>query len=256
MEFHMMRLRVLALTGCLAAFGILAARAQESSDPKSVLKKAIEAHGGAAKLSKFKAAVSKFKGTMELMGNDVPITGESTFQKPDKLKNTVNIELNGMQLPIVVVYNGKKMWVSVNGQTMEVKEEDALKEIREGLQAEGAGSLVEFLEKPYELSVIGESKVKGKDTIGIRVSKKDQRDFSLFFDKKTHLLVKTEMRINDMQAGQEVTQEKFLTSYRETDGMKTAKDLVIHKDGKLYMTLEITETKMFERLGDDAFQMP
>jgi hypothetical protein len=252
----MMRLRVLALTSCLAAFGVLCAHAQDNIDPKAILKKAIEAHGGAAKLSKFKAAVSKFKGTMELMGNDVAINGSSTFQKPDRLKNEVNLELNGMQIPIVVVYNGKKMWVSTMGNTMEIDDEKALKEMREGLQAEGAGSLVEFLEKPYELNLIGEVKVKGKDAVGIRVSKKDQRDFSLFLDKKTHLLVKSEMRIHDMQAGQEVTQEKFITSYRDTDGMKTAKDLVIHKDGKLYMTLEITETKMFESLGDDAFQKP
>jgi len=251
-----MRLRVLALTSCLAAFGVLFAHAQEASDPKAVLKKAIEAQGGAEKLTKFKAAVSKFKGTMEVMGNEVPITGESTHQKPDKVKNVVDVTINGMAFSVIEVYNGKKMWRSINGQTEEVKDEQTLKPVRDSLHAEAAGSLVDFLDKPYELSVIGAVKVKDKDAIGIRVTKKDQPDISLFFDKKTYLPIKTEMRIHDVQAGQEVTQEKFIMSFRDVDGMKAPKDLVVHKDGKLFMTLEITETKMFERLGDDAFQMP
>jgi hypothetical protein len=256
MEIYMMRLRVLALTSCLATFGILCTDAQESSDPKSVLKKAIEAHGGAAKLTKFKATVSKFKGTMELMGNEVALTGESTLQKPDKVKNAVEVNINGMQISVIEVYNGQKLWRSINGQTEEVKDEASLKQVREALQVEGAGSLVDFLEKPYELSVIGDVKVKDKNAIGIRVSKKGQPDVGLYFDKKTYLVIKTEMRLHDVQAGQEISQEKFITSFRDVDGQKVAKDLLIHKDGKLFMTLEITETKMFERLGDDAFQMP
>ena len=161
---------------------------------------------------------------MELMGNEVPINGEFSFQRPDKVKNSVNVDINGMQIPVVMVFNGKKMWVSTMGNTMEIDNEKMLKAMRVGVQAEGAGSLVEFLKKPYELSVIGEAKVKGKDAIGIRVSKKDQSDISLYFDKKTHLIVKTETRIYDMQAGQEFTQEKFATSYRDTDGMKTVKE--------------------------------
>ena len=45
----MMRLRVLGLASCLAAFGVLYVQAQDAIDPKVVLKKAIEAHGGISK---------------------------------------------------------------------------------------------------------------------------------------------------------------------------------------------------------------
>ena len=40
-------------------------------------------------------------------------------------------------------------------------------------------------EKGYELSLIGEDKVEGKKVVGVRVSKKDQKDISLYFDAET-----------------------------------------------------------------------
>ena len=251
----MLRLRVLILASCVAVFGALWVHAQDN-DLKAVLRKSIDAHGGADKLSKFKAATSKFKGTMDLMGQMRDIAGETSFQKPDKVKNSIDLDINGMQIPIIVVYDGKKMWVSTLGQTKEIDDDKVLKEMREGLQTEGAAGLIEFLDKPYELNPLGDVKVKEKDAIGIRVSKKGQRDFSLFIDKKTHLILKTETRSFDSTSGQEVTQEKFITAFRDTDGLKVASKLVIHKDGKLFMNLDISETKIFEKLDDSTFAMP
>ena len=56
-------------------------------------------------------------------------------------------------------------------------------------------------EKGYELSLIGEDKVEGKKVVGVRVTKKDQKDISLFFDKETGLLAKLEYRGADPSNG-------------------------------------------------------
>ena len=251
----MIRLRVLTLAACVAAFGVLSSSAQET-DLKAILRKSIEAHGGAEKLTTFKAATSKFKGTMDILNMKLNITGETTLLKPDKLKNTMALEIMGKTINIVQVYNGKKLWISTMGETKEIEDEKILKEMRESLQVEGAAGLVEFLEKPFELSAIGEVKVKDKAAFGIRVSKKGQRDFSLFFDKQTHLLVKTEMRSFDAMKGEEITQEKFISEYRVVNGLKTAGRVVIHKDGQHFMDIEVTETKTFEKLDESNFAMP
>lgn len=251
----MFRLRTLAIAGCILAVSAVLARAPDD-DLKAVLQKAIAAHGGEKNLNKFGGAISKFKGTIEIMGKSRDITGETTLLKPDKVKNTMTIDIEGMQIPVAIVYNGKKMWRSVNNKTEEIKDEKILTEMREGLQAEGAGSLSDYLKAPYELGALGEVKIKDKPAIGIRVSKKGQRDVSYFFDKKTHLLVKTEMRILDVEAGQEVTQEKYIIGYRDTDGLKTGARVVIHKDGKAFMDLEITESKVYEKLDESNFAMP
>ena len=124
------------------------------------------------------------------------------------------------------------------------------------MQAEGAGSLVEFLKAPYELNAIGDVKVKGKDAVGIRVSKKGQKDVSLFFDKKTHRVVKTEMRTLDAMSGQEIAQEKFILGYQEKNGMKIAKRVEIQKEGKTFMDIEILDVQALEKLDDSVFAKP
>jgi outer membrane lipoprotein-sorting protein len=252
----MLRLRVLALSGCVLMLGAFAHG--QDADLKAILQKSIEAHGGAKNLTKFKAVTSKFKGTIELMGASRAITGESSFQKPDKLKHVMNIDFNGKGLDVITVYDGKKLWSwnSITKKAIELDDPMLVKSVREELQIEGAGGLPEFIKLPYELNGVGEVKVKDNDAVGVRVSKKGQKDITLFFDKKTHLVVKTEARAYDAEAKQEVTQEKFLSDYRDRNGLKVPNRVEIHKDGKAFMDIEITEAQAFEKLDDAIFTKP
>jgi hypothetical protein len=251
----MFRLRTLAIAGCILAATAGLVRAQDD-ELKAVLKKAIAAHGGEKNLTKFGGAISKFKGTIELNGKARDIAGEITLLKPDKMKNAMTLDYDGQQVPVVIVYNGKKMWKSIDNRTVEVKDEKELAQMRESLQADDPGSFRDYLKAPYELAAVGEVKIMDQPAIGIRVSKKGQRDVSYFFDKKTHLLVKTEMRAYDPDAGQEFTQEKFFVRYRDTDGLKSPARFVIHKDGKAFLDLEVTESKGYQKLDDSNFAMP
>jgi outer membrane lipoprotein-sorting protein len=235
--------------------GGLLARAQDD-ELKAILRKSMAAHGGEKNLAKFKAVTTKFKGTMEIQGLTFDITGETSVQKPDKVKNVMKLEIKGKTIDVITVFNGKKLWVNTMGQTKEIDDEKILNAAREEMQTEGAGSFSDFLKPPYELSSIGDVKVKGKDAVGIRVSKKGQKDISLFFDKQSHLVVKTEMRTLDAQSGQEITQEKFIVGYQEKDGLKIAKRVEIVKDGKTFMDIEITDTTPLEKLDDAVFAKP
>jgi outer membrane lipoprotein-sorting protein len=250
----MSRLQVLGLVALVFLLGHFSVQAQEV-DLKALFKKAIEAHGGDQFLAK-KAATAKFKGTIVLMGATIDMTGETSIQKPDKLRNTMTIEIQGKKIEIITVFNGQKMWVSAGGETKEINDDKILKEVRESMLVEGAGGLTEFIKEPYTLSSVGEVKVKDADAIGVRVSKKGQRDLNLFFDKKTNLVVKTEMRSYDYMSGQEVTQEKFITSYQERGGLKVPKTMEILKDGKAFITMEITEAEALDRLDDSVFAKP
>lgn len=252
----MFRLRVLTGACGFLALATLFVRAQDTPDAKAILRKAIEAHGGEKVLNKFRGSISKLKGTMEILNLTANITGTSSFQKPDKMKNVMTIEIMDKTIELTQVFDGKKFWISTMGKTQEITDEKLLKEVRESLQVEGADSLVAILEKPYELNVIGDAKVKGKEAIGVRVSKKGQRDFSLYFDKKTHLVVKTEMRAYDAMSGQEITQEKYIVGYQEKAGMKVAKRVEIQKDGKAFMDIEIIDVQVVEKLDDATFAKP
>lgn len=253
----MLRLRNFAIAGCILAMSTFFVRAQDD-DLKAILRKSMAAHGGEQNLAKFKAGITKFKGTMEVMGVTFDVTGETSLQKPDKVKNVLKLEVKGKTIDVITVFNTKKLWVwnSATNMTKEIDDEKIVKAAREEMQAEGAGSFADFLKAPYQLSAIGDVKVKGKDAVGIRISKKGQKDFSMFFDKKTSLIVKTEMRTLDGTTGQEVTQEKFIVGYQEKNGMKIAKSVEIQKDGKSFMNIELTDVQVLEKLDDSVFAKP
>jgi outer membrane lipoprotein-sorting protein len=252
----MLRIRVLSLAILAVAVATLLGKSQQEPDLKAVIKKAIEAHGGEKNIDKYKAAVSKFKGTIAIGPVTADVIGETTLQKPDKVKNVMNLDIGGKKLDLITVFNGKKLWVNVMGQTKEVDDEKIINAAREELQTEGAGGLSDFLKAPYELNALGESKVKGKDAIGIRVSKKGQKDINMFFDKKTGLVVKSEMRTLDGMTMQEVTQEKFILDYQDKNGMKIAKRVEIVRDGKTFMDIEITDVQALEKIDDSVFAKP
>jgi outer membrane lipoprotein-sorting protein len=250
----MLRLRGVALAACALALGSFFVQAQEI-DVKAVVRKAVEAHGGEKELSKFHAGTAKYKGTMHIVNQIADITAENSFQKPDKFRSAMTLMIAGQNVEVITVFDGKKFWVSAAGNTMEVNDEKLIAEVRESLLIEGGG-LVDILKDSYELAAIGEVKVKDQDTIGIRVSKKGQRDVSYYFDKKTHLVAKIEMRATDQATKQEVNQEKYIVEYQDKGGLKVAKHVVILNDGNPFMDIEITEIQVHEKLDDSLFMRP
>jgi outer membrane lipoprotein-sorting protein len=252
----MFRFRVLALAIAGLAATVLLAKAQNEPDLKAIIRAAIKAHGDEKNLAKYKAAVTKFKGKLEAGGMTLDVTGETSLQRPDKVKDVLNLDIGGNSIEVISVFDGKKLWVSAMGQTKEIDDEKIIKGAKEELENEGAGSLSAYLKEPYELSAIGEVKVKDKAAFGIRISKKGKKDISLFFDKKSNLIVKIEMQSIDAETGNEITQEKFIHSYQEKAGIKVAKRVEILKDGKAFMDIEITDLQMFEKLDDSVFKKP
>jgi len=253
-EPSMSGLRWLTLTICVA-LGAVRANAQEI-DLRAFIKKAIDAHGGAEAMNKYHASATKFKGTVELMGQMREFSGEMSCQGPDKFKIASSLVIGNQTLQFVHVFNGKKFWISELGKTKEIADEKVLKQTRHTLGLERPAYLVSLLDKDCELNTVGAFKVKDRDAIGIRASKKGQPDVTLFFEKKSHLLVKMEMRVLDATTEQEYTQEKFILNYKDVNGVKTAGRWVIHKDGKDFIDLEFSETQHFEKLDDSHFAMP
>jgi len=244
----------LTLTICVA-LGAGRANAQETDAP-AFLKKAIDAHGGAATLNKYHASATKFKGTVEILGQMREFSGEMSCQGPDKFKIVSSLAINNQTLQFVHVCNGQKFWISELGKTKEITDEKVLKQTRYALGLDRPAYLVSLLDKDCELNTVGDVKVKDRAALGIRASKKGQPDITLFFDKESHLLVKTEMRVLDAMTAEEYTQERFMLDYKDVNGVKTAGRFVICKDGKDFIDLEFSDTQHVEKLDDSHFAMP
>ncbi|MBI5757116.1 MAG: hypothetical protein HZA46_01210 [Planctomycetales bacterium] len=239
---------------CLAILAVTPIRAEDLVQPRAVIDKAIQEMGGAAQLGKFKAISSKMKGDLHIQGVKVPFTGEVTTQGADQQKSFVELVIDGQKIAVVQVLNRNQGWVKINETTMDMTK-DKLEETVEAAHAGWVASLVPLMNKAFKLDTIGESQVEGKAAIGIHVSYPGRRDVNLFFDKTTHLLVKTETRAKDEQTGQEVTDETFMSGY-EGKEVKQALKLLIKRDGKPLLEAELSDIRPDEKLDDSVFAKP
>jgi hypothetical protein len=231
-----------------------ALRAEDTT--QELLDKAIKAHGGAELLNKYKAATVKTKGKLFLMGKAFDFTGELSSELPDRLREEMTIEVMGQKVPTVSVLNKGKGWISAAGKTIEMPK-DMLEEARQELHGFEVSQLTPLKGKDYKLTPSGESKVGGRPALGLRVTRKGYRDTILYFDKKTHLVVKLETRAKDlMGGGKEVTSETYFEDYKPVKGLQQPHRIVQKRDGKDYITGAATDIKVFEKLNDSVFAKP
>src|SRR5262245_64813 len=178
----------------------LAGRAAAEDDAKAVIEKAIKAHGGEEKLAKLKAGRMKTKIRLE-EGGGLDLTQEAAFMLPDKIKEVVELTVDGNQVRVVSVFNGDKGWIKINGK--EIKVDDKVKEsLKEQGHLSQVSRLVPLRGKEFTLTSLGESKVDDKTVVGVKVARKGHQDIDLHFDKKTGLLTKVERRGTDPMSGQ------------------------------------------------------
>lgn len=243
---------ILSVTLCvLVGF---AQRSLAADEPKAIIEKAIKAYGGEDKLSKLKAGQSKSKGKIELFGG-LSFTQESSHQVPGKLKEVTSMEVMGNQVTITMVFNGKEGWISAMGQT-QAMEGKMLDEMKEGIHLARVSRLVTLKDKEFELKPLGEVKVRDKAAVGVKVTSKGHRDIGLYFDKTSGLLAKVEHRGVDPQSGAEFNEERFMSDYKATSGIQTPRKLLIHRDGKKFMEVEVEEVKILDKIDDSEFAKP
>jgi outer membrane lipoprotein-sorting protein len=241
----------------LALAAATAARADDKTETRAVIDKAIQARGGEEKLAKVKAVTFKGKGKFYGMGEGIDYTGEWTIQPPDKLRFQIDSEANGMKFTFLWVFDGKKGWMKVGDNTMELSEED-IAEAKEDLYAGRVEMLLPLVkDKGFELSPLGEVKVEDQVAVGVRVAHKGHRDINLYFDKKTGLLLKSERTVKDqMMGGKERMQETLHSDYKDVGGVQHAMKAVIKRDGEKYVESEVSDFQTRDQIDDSAFAKP
>lgn len=255
-ELVMIRTYAMALAGLALAGWALSARAQDS-DVRDLVLKAQKAHGGRALLAKYRGAQAKYKGDVDANGMQAKVEGEVLYNYPDRMKNVIEVEVNNMKIQVQQGYDGKVLWISVLGMKQEFKDQDKIAEMKAGLYADRVATLADIEDKEYQLTSLGEVKIKDADAVGVRVSKKDKRDVNLWFDKKSHLLLKSEFRGTDpFGQGGEVNQEKYFLGYKAVMDVQSPTRMVVHHDGKKIVELEMSDMRYHEALDDTHFQQP
>lgn len=249
-----MRSFILGFVSVLAAASLSWA-ADESAE--AVVKKAIEAHGGADALTKNKAGTYKVKGDMTVAGTDVTFTGDITYELPNKFRMALDAEVSGQKLTLVQVVNGTKVKNSINGVSTKLGKAQTLELIQAAAMQE-ISQMVPLLDaKKYTIKAEKNEEVDGKPASVVLVTAKSFKDTRLSFDKKTGLMVKTSRKAlaPDSTDDKQVLEEGLISDYKKIDGVMLPGKMVVNHDGKKFMTMTIVEAVLKEKADPKNFDV-
>ncbi len=240
---------------CCVALTPLGLAEEDARSARAILDRAIEAMGGAKALSK-PALSGSSRGTLEAVGNRSNVTNEWTVQGLDQLKWSSELTLNDNLVSIVVVLNKNQAWIQGNNNPSNEIDKEQTRPLQQGFAAlRLAESLVPLTEKEWTLSSLGEIKFDTVTAIGIKAVKKGLPELDLYFDKKTHLPIRAEMRLTE-QGGKDVPYVAKFANYKKIDERQCFTRLTVLREDKIVLEMERSDIKVLDRLDDDTFAKP
>lgn len=245
------------LSPLVAVFAFVpAVRADDAADAKAIVEKAMTARGDKPG-DKPLAQTWKEKGKFTGGGFALDYTSDWAFQGPDKYRFALVGGFGDVKIAITAVVNGEKAW-----QTDGVKTEEITGEKREQTVNEVYHLWVTSLtplvgEKGFTLATAKGKDIAGKPVAGVTVTRDKKPAMTLYFDKESGLLVKTEVTVRDeFQKWKEVPEEAFFSDYKEKDGRKVFTKMRIVRDGKPMIESTLSDQKAAEKLDAKLFEKP
>jgi hypothetical protein len=226
----------------------------DATEPKDVIGRAIVAAGGKEKLAGARGYSWKGRGKSLDSVERGEFTDEWLYQFPSRARYAM-VELTGFKRTIISVLNGDKAWVCVNGSTYDMAP-DWVREYQERTHVAWVATLIPLSDPAFTLDALGEKRVQGQQAIGVRVSFKNRRDVSLYFDKQTGLLLTVETRHKNPDTGAEHIDELVYREFQEVNGVKRPLRTSFFRDGKLTDEGEIHDFKVLDRIDNDRFAKP
>jgi len=211
------------------------AKADVNLTPELIMEKAIAAIGSKEALASVRDV--QLKGTASLMGQTLNM--EQTIIIPGNA--VTSMSMGGMAIMRQAVIDGNYS-VSQQGQEAPITDD-----IKEGLD-ESATITPEqlFLNKGYQLKVIGTEKVNNKDAIDVEVTTPSGKVAHRFYDATSYLLVKT-TKSEEVPGRGAMTQQHFFNGYQEVNGVQLPSDELIDM-GQLKITIKYTSIKVNQGL--------
>jgi hypothetical protein len=233
---------------------IASLRADDSA-VNAILDKSMKALGGEEKLKKVDVYVLKAKGTISFNGNDNEFTSQATVSGLDKIRAEFEGEFDGNKIKGVTVLKGDKGWRKFGDNVMEM-DSDAVANEKRTLYLQVLPFRLDRLKgKDYKLESAGEEKVGDKPAIAVKITGPDGKDFKVFFDKKSDLPVRIVAKVIGFN-GEEFTQETTLSDYKEFGGLKKPTKIESKRDGEKFISQEVTDFKVVDKVADDTFAEP
>jgi hypothetical protein len=216
--------RLLLLVICVSLLASLVPASPAVDGPRKVIERALEAQGGVALLKRsWQARQTREKGILFLPRPDgailkLPFTTEQRFDESGREWGRARINSPELKFDMTMAFNGKKGWLKAN-DVLKERTQHQSDSIRVNTYRVRVERLISLLDDPaFIFKATGEERINGRPALGVRVSRKGRPDVLLYFDKATHLLVKSSGIYKEPDlGGKELQREIYFLDYREVD---------------------------------------
>lgn len=235
--------------------------------PQEVLDRAIAAAGGEQNLAKL--AKSRYVSEATTYANGQAYQEmklRRLLRLPDCMRLEVETGIGDKRQVATYVLRGNQGWTHVQGQYEEMRPRTVLAML-DDLHVVRVLYLLEAKDPRYQLRMLPPKRVEGAAAIGILVSGEGVPEVSLYFDRASGLLVKSEMRVRDAVLGHLIFQEIYLKDYQEVEGLKYPlgfaipgpkypMGITIYHNFSKHLEMKVKEVKFLETIRDSEFLRP
>jgi hypothetical protein len=193
-----------------------------ADEPKDVIARAVKAHGGAANLERMTASRLAYDAVPSNYPTVTSATAVWYSEGTNRLKLVGRTTTNDGQMDSLYVMRDGKAWQKFTGLAQIDAEVTgtAHTHLASLLQEGYARNLLPLLrDAQFTLSFLPESTVRGRPAIGIQAKYPDKPDVCLWFDRETHLLIKSAFPTALAKPGDpnpnRSMQETYYEDYRE-----------------------------------------
>jgi hypothetical protein len=222
---------------------------------KTVIGKAVKAHGGKKAFSRWNCGYLKYK----TKGGFVPaqfgeVTLEDTFQLPGHFKRITRMDAGGKELVMFFVINQGKGWTKQGDGPAKPIDNDFTKKAEHPFA--GFCNLAPLTEADVRLTKLGEVKIGDRPAIGVRVQSDKLGEVDFYFSSQTGLLLKSRKSLPGADADKPAIMESFLDDYKDVQGGKVPMRIKGARDGKAILDMTLIEVKFADKFEDSTFAKP
>jgi hypothetical protein len=249
-----MRYCLLSCVAIAASTGIVAA-AGSDTEARSLLARALKAHGGEETLARFKGLRLRLKISYEGV-RQFSYQHDWLFSAPDQFRDTGDGYYLGRKLTTVYATDGKNTWSLIEGRTEDM-DQTFSGPFKDNVHLLHVLRLTPLQSKDFELTSLGETKVEGKTAAGLRVRSTGQKDIALFFDRESGLLVKSERKVYNTETEREGQEERYYKDYPKKEALQALpfpRKIVVKIDDKTVEYDDILKVTFLEKVDETVFR--
>ncbi len=187
-----------------------------AEEPRAILDRAIQAHGGAARLELTKKGHLKATIEEHRFNNAIKLQIEEWFDLPNRYSRTIDRTSDDPPTHLQEIYTGKERWIREGTQPPRLDRQPP-----PGLQEWYAilALLLSLRDKDVQLKSIPNETTDDRVLVGFHITFSKVMGGDFFFDKSSGLLSRTRQLVKNFVIPQEVKMEKFYEDYREIQGI-------------------------------------